>query len=125
MALVLLRATIGVTAAAQGAMYLSRAGGWTFELLPSCLLLLVGGFCLLIGFLTPVVTVLIGTAVLVSALSFPPRGAYLFNNELATVETIVMAVAVGLLGPGAFSVDARLFGRREIVIPAASPPPKS
>lgn len=27
-----------------------------------------------------------------------------------------IAVALALLGPGAFSVDARLFGRREIVI---------
>lgn len=27
-----------------------------------------------------------------------------------------VAVALALLGPGAFSVDARLFGRREIVI---------
>jgi len=25
------------------------------------------------------------------------------------------------LGPGAYSLDARLFGRREIVIPAISP----
>jgi hypothetical protein len=28
-----------------------------------------------------------------------------------------MLVAVIVLGPGAFSVDARLFGRREIIIP--------
>jgi hypothetical protein len=30
-----------------------------------------------------------------------------------------MSAAQVLLGPGAFSVDARLFGRREIVIPRA------
>jgi len=29
---------------------------------------------------------------------------------------IVTAVAIALLGPGAFSLDGRLFGRREIVI---------
>jgi hypothetical protein len=29
-------------------------------------------------------------------------------------------VTVALLGPGAFSVDARLFGRREIVVPRAA-----
>jgi hypothetical protein len=34
-----------------------------------------------------------------------------------------MAVAVALLGPGAFAVDARLFGRREVVIPRPSRPP--
>jgi hypothetical protein len=32
-----------------------------------------------------------------------------------------MGVSVALLGPGAFSVDARLFGRREIVVPATRP----
>jgi uncharacterized membrane protein YphA (DoxX/SURF4 family) len=106
-------------------MYLSHAGGWTFELLLSCALLLVGGFCLLIGFLTPLVAALIGIAVLVNAVSLPLRGGYLFNNKLATVEIVVMAVAIALLGPGAFSVDARLFGRREIVIPAGSSTPKS
>jgi hypothetical protein len=29
----------------------------------------------------------------------------------------VDAVALAMLGPGAHSVDARLFGRREIIIP--------
>jgi uncharacterized membrane protein YphA (DoxX/SURF4 family) len=124
-ALFLLRAAIGVTALVQGVIYLSHAGGWTFESLFSCAMLLAGGFCLLIGFLTPLVAALIGIAVLVSAVSLPLRGGYLFNNKLATVEIIVMAVAIGLLGPGAFSMDARLFGRREIVIPAGSSTPKS
>jgi hypothetical protein len=31
---------------------------------------------------------------------------------------LAAAIALGLLGPGAFSIDARLFGRREIFIPA-------
>ena len=38
-----------------------------------------------------------------------------FSNSVAVVMTI-LAVAIALLGPGAFSVDARLFGRREILI---------
>jgi hypothetical protein len=33
-----------------------------------------------------------------------------------------MAAATALLGPGAYSLDARLFGRREIIIPQASNP---
>src|ERR1700752_3052721 len=32
--------------------------------------------------------------------------------------TLVNAIALGLLGPGAYSLDARLFGRRVLVIPA-------
>ena len=33
----------------------------------------------------------------------------------------VIGVAVALMGPGAFSVDCRLFGRREIVVPRTRP----
>ena len=32
--------------------------------------------------------------------------------------TIVNAIALGLLGPGAYSLDARLFGRRVLIVPA-------
>jgi uncharacterized membrane protein YphA (DoxX/SURF4 family) len=35
----------------------------------------------------------------------------------AALMTIANAVVISLLGPGAFSVDARLFGPREIVVP--------
>jgi hypothetical protein len=33
-----------------------------------------------------------------------------------------MLIVIVILGPGAFSVDSRLFGRREVIIP--SPPPR-
>jgi hypothetical protein len=43
------------------------------------------------------------------------------SDDLPALEGLsVMAVTVALLGPGAYSVDARLFGRREIVVPRAS-----
>jgi hypothetical protein len=35
----------------------------------------------------------------------------------------VVALGLGLVGPGAYSIDARLFGRREIVIRPHSLPP--
>jgi len=37
------------------------------------------------------------------------------------MQTIAGAVSVALLGPGAFSLDSRLFGRREIIIPDTTP----
>ena len=42
------------------------------------------------------------------------------NNHISTLTAFNMAAISAtllLLGPGAFSLDARLFGRREIIIP--------
>jgi hypothetical protein len=38
-------------------------------------------------------------------------------DALASLLGLSMAVALALLGPGAYSLDARIFGRRVIVIP--------
>ena len=120
----LLRAAIGVTAVGQGAIYLSHAGGWTFELLLSCALLLAGGFCLLIGFLTPLVAALIGIAVGECGLLAPARRVPLqqqarHSRDRCDGRRNRVAGSRSILG------DARLFGRREIVIPAGSSTPKS
>lgn len=42
------------------------------------------------------------------------------SMEFATVTTID-ALALALIGPGAFSVDARLRGRRTVVLPETEP----
>jgi hypothetical protein len=48
----------------------------------------------------------------------------LFNSKLSLIFVGIMAVAIMLLGPGAFSLDCRLFGRREIIIPHGNRSPK-
>jgi hypothetical protein len=40
----------------------------------------------------------------------------LLDSRMALFEFVVMAAVVSVLGPGAMSVDSRLFGRREIPI---------
>lgn len=120
-ALLLLRVIVGVTAIVQGVLYVSRGGSVTATAVFSLMLLAITGVCLLIGFLTPIVSVLAGVACIASTISLlPAPTGNLFDGPLVSLEMMVMAVAVALLGPGAFSLDARLFGRREIVIPPVS-----
>jgi len=78
------------------------------------------GAVLLIGFSTPVTSVLAGLGSAAVALSGDPASADLFHARLSVFLIVTMAVAVILIGPGAFSLDARLFGRREIIIPQPS-----
>jgi uncharacterized membrane protein YphA (DoxX/SURF4 family) len=62
-------------------------------------------------------------AVTVAAVWFPIHGDVLRLGVPAALMTIADAVAISLLGPGAFSIDARLFGPREIVISRGERPP--
>lgn len=76
------------------------------------------GALLLIGFLTPgaAVAVVLGSAGLTLP-GCPALSPSLLDAKPSTGFIIVMAIAIVLLGPGAFSLDSYLFGRREIVIP--------
>jgi hypothetical protein len=66
-----------------------------------------------IGILSSIV-VLIGFRTATGALLTIAIGA--FAPMPSSLYIIAIAGAVALMGPGAFSVDSRIFGRREIVI---------
>jgi hypothetical protein len=67
-----------------------------------------------LGVLTPIVSVAAGVFELASWItSGPADGRFIALSSLN-------AVAITLLGPGAYSLDARLFGRRKIVLPGRS-----
>jgi uncharacterized membrane protein YphA (DoxX/SURF4 family) len=120
-----MRVVVGAMASIQGVLCLSHEGDRGLEVVFGCLALTVSGACLLIGFLTPVASILVAMVTLGNALSWLPMPAgNLFDGKLAPFEMTVMSIAIALLGPGSSSVDARLFGRREIVIPPASRIPK-
>jgi uncharacterized membrane protein YphA (DoxX/SURF4 family) len=88
--------------------------------------LTMGGAALAIGFLTPYAGLLVGLCFLGIALSWFPAPSWgLHDGRLVAFGMIITTVAIALLGPGAFSLDGRLFGRREIVIPPSSRPPES
>lgn len=84
---------------------------------------------LLIGYLTPVAGVLAALFCLSSAFSWFPLSSPelfpgLFKDKLSATLGAIIVAALVCLGPGAFSLDARLFGRREIIIPNISPSSK-
>lgn len=110
----LLRLLVGVTLIAQTvAQFRSSelsASGWVLAAV-----LLAAAVCILLGLVTPVVSIVIGLASVYLAVSSLP-------NSIPNLDVVVLSAAIALLGPGAFSVDARMFGRREILIPNARSP---
>jgi uncharacterized membrane protein YphA (DoxX/SURF4 family) len=83
---------------------------------------LASGLALLAGILTPVAALVTGLGAIGCAFSLLPGPAVsnLIDSRLAAVLIAIVATAIACLGPGAFSVDAYLFGRREIIIPRRS-----
>ena len=66
---------------------------------------------MLVGLMTPLVALLVAVGGI---------GVALFGDSEAATYVIGLSIAIALLGPGAFSLDARMFGRREITIPSCS-----
>ena len=119
--LLLLRAACGVVLITQGGALLEHRPelgfvGWAI----SSVVILVGSL-LLIGFQTRLAA-LAGAVIslsslfpLISGLHAGPLGVH-----MTAILSAAVAAAVMCLGPGAMSLDARLFGRREIIIPTRS-----
>ena len=86
--------------------------------------LLVGAsfiaLCLAVGFLTPYLSFAICVYALVNLF-----GASAHLDVLLLVSLLLNSAALALLGPGAYSIDARLFGRRVVVVPPRRDPDRS
>lgn len=72
------------------------------------------GACFVLGLLTPLVAGISALAA-IAVCFWHPACTALFS-DIASLETIAVATAVALLGPGVISLDAYFFGRRKIVI---------
>jgi hypothetical protein len=105
-ALLLLRVSLAAAVLGGGPLCLDRRGP---DLL--CLALAGLGILLCLGLLTPIVSLSFFCIELVTFL--------LASNAEWRFFMLSCLVAIGLamLGPGAYSFDAKLFGRREIVFP--------
>lgn len=109
------RATLGLVFVTQGRFYLidDAPSGW---LIGSTAILL--GCLLLIGFLTPIAVVVGMLGGLSISLSIIPGcSSRLDESTYALFLVGALFLEVLLAGPGLFSIDAKLFGRREITIP--------
>jgi hypothetical protein len=105
LALLLLRGSVATASLLEG--YSHRQGSSCWMLGAVALL----AACLCAGFLTPIVAILtLSVHVLVwSSLSVHGAGM--------TAIALLDALALALLGPGAYSIDAYRFGRRVVVLP--------
>jgi uncharacterized membrane protein YphA (DoxX/SURF4 family) len=119
--LLLLRLAVASISLAQGADYLTGSGvpasggAWLIGALT-----FVIGVSLMIGFLTPIVSIAAAFASVGFALNTSPSVPNSLFARLGIIDAIVIAMALAVLGAGAFSLDAVLFGRREIIIPDIS-----
>jgi putative oxidoreductase len=108
--LLLIRLCLGIALIHFGSNHLlsDRAQPFPFTQNSTCIL---SGILLIAGVWTPVVAILAAlneVLVAVSSFSHPSEDLWIH------VSRGVLAISTAMLGPGAWSIDARVFGRRRI-----------
>ena len=117
LALLLLRLVVGGTASSQAWLLITASHGVVNTGVVVALLAFVTGLALVIGFMTPIASILLSAVgLLLTVDSSIPGHLPLFESDLARLEFIAILAALISLGPGALSLDARLYGRREIEV---------
>lgn len=110
--LLLLRSCLGITLICFGSADLVAKSSEPITLAQN-LVGAAGGVFVLLGLWTPVMGGLVALEEARGLLSL-----HCLHRESALIHIFlaVMAISVAMLGPGAWSIDARLFGRRRFVI---------
>lgn len=99
-ALIFLRVSVVATLIVDGAVHRSLlVSFWT------ALLFLLPALCLSVGFLTPYSAI---ACCIIQLAKLVMGGAIEFHLAISILNAAILAV----LGPGAYSIDARIFGRR-------------
>ena len=116
--LVLLRAVCGALLIVQNTGYVVDWPSQGVVTLILALFAIASGVLLLIGCLTRFAAFAAAVACTSGIfLQMTRPGFDMFNAKLPNILAAAIAAAVICLGPGAFSLDALLFGRREVEIP--------
>jgi hypothetical protein len=119
--LLLVRCALGLTGITDGVVSIVRGA----DLPTRCFgaVLAAAGMLVVVGLFTSSAGVAIALCAAFRALSLlTDLPSNVVDGPLRSAVISVLGIAVALLGPGAFSVDFRLFGRREIIIPRSSGP---
>jgi uncharacterized membrane protein YphA (DoxX/SURF4 family) len=120
----LLRLFLGVSLLTQGAFAFSGGNATGFHLELVELLMAVVGTALVLGLMTTASGLLTAALALdVLLYRLPVSIPDWLEPRTAAINAIAIALGLVCLGPGSLSVDAHLFGRREIIIPSSHSKP--
>jgi uncharacterized membrane protein YphA (DoxX/SURF4 family) len=108
---------VGIVVLIQGGMKLAQPSDPGIGQWIAGWVAVASGLALLAGFLTPLAALAVVCGMVPGIYMAPPPGGSLFLPKLLAAFLGTVAVAIVFLGPGGFSLDARLFGLREIIIP--------
>jgi len=112
-----MRAVLGIAMILEGGSYFGAPGGTVTTLVAGASAVIAGGL-LLAGFFTPFTALVLGLNLIgLAVAAIPAPTPNLFDSQPALIFGLTMIVTLIGVGPGRYSVDARVFGRREIIIP--------
>jgi len=113
----LLRGTVGVTVAIRAWLYIASSSSTDLLAAAPAAALIVCGVALTVGIFTSACSALVAVGYALVLLAPFDSTVLPHLDRGGAAVGVASAVVLAVLGPGAFSIDARVFGRREIFIP--------
>jgi len=116
--LLLFRLIIGVMAIAFAVRWITGAGDRTPYVWVIGVVTAACGAMLVLGLMTLIAGVTACASILAITLSAGALSSILVSGPaVLNLVTAILALGLALTGPGAFSLEGRFYGRREIVVP--------
>ena len=116
--LLLLRLALGGSVSIHAVQCLSDSGMLVQSAAFFNLVGIISGLSIIVGFLTPIASLITGLVILSLVILNPEAcNSPLVKTTFGFVVMLTVSAVIPLLGPGAFSIDAHLFGRRKVIIP--------